>query len=99
METKTVSDLCEEHKIDFKGLAEKSGLEERVCRLLLMLMWARVDGKSPVEYLGAEEKKALVREFASEFLRQAPATLAAVMWAWKERLEADRQGSRTRPGS
>jgi aminoglycoside phosphotransferase (APT) family kinase protein len=78
---------------------EKSGLEERVCRLLLMLMWARVDGKSPVEYLGAEEKKALVREFASEFLRQAPATLAAVMWAWKERLEADRQGSRTRPGS
>jgi hypothetical protein len=28
METKTVSDLCEEHKIDFKELAQKAGLEE-----------------------------------------------------------------------
>ena len=28
METKTVSDLCEENKIDIKELAEKAGLEE-----------------------------------------------------------------------
>ena len=28
METKTVSDLCEEQKIDIKELAEKAGLEE-----------------------------------------------------------------------
>jgi hypothetical protein len=28
METKSVSDLCQEHKIDFKELAQKAGLEE-----------------------------------------------------------------------
>ena len=28
METKTVSDLCQEHKIDIKELAERAGLEE-----------------------------------------------------------------------
>jgi transcriptional regulator with XRE-family HTH domain len=28
METKTVSDLCQEHKIDLKELSEKAGLEE-----------------------------------------------------------------------
>ena len=28
METKTVSDLCQEHKIDFKELAQKAGMEE-----------------------------------------------------------------------
>ena len=28
METKSVSDLCQEHKIDFKELAERAGLEE-----------------------------------------------------------------------
>ncbi len=38
-------------------------LEARVCRLLPALMLARVDGKSPVEYLGAEDRH-LVREVA-----------------------------------
>ncbi|HMF16728.1 MAG TPA: hypothetical protein VKE98_05940 [Gemmataceae bacterium] len=36
METKTVSDLCQEHKIDFKELADRAGLEEgRVLAIVL----------------------------------------------------------------
>ena len=43
-------------------------LEGRVCRLLPALMLARVDGKSPVEYL-SEATQGLVRAAASELLR------------------------------
>ena len=39
METKTVSDLCEEHKIDLKGLAEKSGLEEGRILAIVLGRW------------------------------------------------------------
>jgi len=39
METKTVRDLCEEHKIDFKGLAEKSGLEEGRILAIVLGRW------------------------------------------------------------
>ncbi len=39
-------------------------LEKRTCRLLLMLMLARVDGKSPVEYLD-DEKKNFIRTFVT----------------------------------
>lgn len=38
-------------------------LEARVCQLLPALMLARIDGKSPVEYLNSD-KQALVREIA-----------------------------------
>ena len=39
METKTVSDLCEEHKIDFKALAEKSGLEQGRLLAIVLGRW------------------------------------------------------------
>ena len=42
---------------------DASALESRVSRLLPMLLLARVDGKSPVEYL-APSKQELVRKFA-----------------------------------
>lgn len=47
-------------------------LEARVCRLIPALMLARVDGKSPVEYLDDTEK-ALVRRLSIPLLR-SPAT-------------------------
>ncbi len=42
-------------------------LEERVCKLLPALMLARIDGKSPVEYLH-EENRSLVRVLSVELL-------------------------------
>jgi aminoglycoside phosphotransferase (APT) family kinase protein len=62
-----------------------SELEPRVTRLLLMLLLARVDGKSPVEYLDSARQ-----EFAREFVRaklsgEIP-SLAAITEAWFTRL-------------
>jgi hypothetical protein len=52
------------------GLAERfdENLSSRIGRLLLMLMLARMDGKSPVEYIVEERKKELVRDFAGRML-------------------------------
>lgn len=43
-------------------------MDRRTARLLPMLFLARVDGKSPVEYLTEEKDKALVRERARELI-------------------------------
>jgi aminoglycoside phosphotransferase (APT) family kinase protein len=50
-------------------------LSIRIGRLLLMLMLARMDGKSPVEYIVEEPKKELVRAFVGSML---PANVFAV---------------------
>ena len=51
-------------------------LDRRAAALLSGLLLARVDGKSPVEYLTAEPDKALVRGAAREMLRRPPAGLS-----------------------
>jgi 5-methylthioribose kinase len=51
-------------------------LDRRAAALLATLLLARVDGKSPVEYLTAEADKALVRGAAREMLRRRPAGLS-----------------------
>jgi aminoglycoside phosphotransferase (APT) family kinase protein len=57
--------------------------EARAVRLLLMLMLARVDGKSPVEYLlGQTGKQELVREFVHRELPAAPETFATLAARW-----------------
>jgi aminoglycoside phosphotransferase (APT) family kinase protein len=58
-------------------------LELRAATLLPGLLLARVDGKSPVEYLNADADKDFVREIAGRFLRSPPATLAEVRAAWQ----------------
>jgi aminoglycoside phosphotransferase (APT) family kinase protein len=60
------------------------GLEERAASLLPALLLARVDGKSPVEYL-SEEDKALVRSVARELLPVAT-TLEQIRRAWQRSL-------------
>jgi aminoglycoside phosphotransferase (APT) family kinase protein len=50
-------------------------------RLLPMLLLARVDGKSPVEYLD-QGKQAVVRQFARHFIVKTPPDLAAIVDAW-----------------
>ncbi|HWB87490.1 MAG TPA: aminoglycoside phosphotransferase family protein [Bryobacteraceae bacterium] len=56
-------------------------IEERVPRLLLMLLLARIDGKSPVEYL-KEPQKDFVRRFVHAQLPRPPVSLFALSDAW-----------------
>jgi len=54
-----------------------------LCRLLPMLMLARVDGKSPVEYLTDEKKRQSIRDFAAEsILRKKPGDPNELMIDW-----------------
>jgi aminoglycoside phosphotransferase (APT) family kinase protein len=59
-------------------------LEERAATLLPGLLLARVDGKSPVEYLGEEAQKARVRRVARALLLSPVKHLAAVRNRWQE---------------
>jgi aminoglycoside phosphotransferase (APT) family kinase protein len=60
----------------------KAGLEERVASLLPALMLARIDGKSPVEYLKTGKQKADVRAFAIHHLTEPLPRLDAFREAW-----------------
>jgi hypothetical protein len=51
-------------------------LEARAARLLPGLLLARVDGKSPVEYLTGATQRDRVRTLAIPFLRAQPARLS-----------------------
>jgi aminoglycoside phosphotransferase (APT) family kinase protein len=59
-------------------------LDSRTGRLLLMLLLARVDGKSPVEYLDPVRQD-FVRRFVEQELPSAPVSVAAVADAWSGR--------------
>ena len=59
-------------------------LERRAAALLPGLLLARVDGKSPVEYLTGAGDKARVRDFAHRFLQSPAATLQEIGAAWQE---------------
>ncbi len=65
--------------IDWEGVHE---VEARAATLLAGLLLARVDGKSPVEYVTAEADKARVRRCARRLLLDPPATLDAVESDW-----------------
>jgi aminoglycoside phosphotransferase (APT) family kinase protein len=54
----------------------------RAARLLPALLLARIDGKSPVEYVTAEVQRDLVRRVAFPLITHPPATLEAVRAAW-----------------
>ncbi|MFQ5936740.1 MAG: aminoglycoside phosphotransferase family protein, partial [Acidiferrobacterales bacterium] len=64
----------------------KDELETRAARLLPGLFLARVDGKSPVEYLTKERDKERVRRVASALLTRPPARLEHVRAAWGKEL-------------
>ena len=58
-------------------------LEYRIASLLPGLMLARVDGKSPVEYLAAE-RGAIVRTLAIEFLQQDNISFSMIDRRWAQ---------------
>jgi len=72
------------------GVAWEAGaaLEARAATLLPGLFLARVDGKSPVEYLSDEAERARVRRVARALLERPPAGLAEVRGAWAREVGA-----------
>ncbi len=58
-------------------------LEQRICLLLAAMLLARVDGKSPLEYLD-EDGRRRQRAFARRKLLSPAATLAAMHADWRE---------------
>jgi aminoglycoside phosphotransferase (APT) family kinase protein len=55
-----------------------SAIDRRTARLLPMLLLARVDGKSPVEYLTEESDKSFVRAAAIQMIVEPPVNLDAL---------------------
>jgi aminoglycoside phosphotransferase (APT) family kinase protein len=82
----------------FKGLAKAylagvvweapAAVERRCARLLPGLLLARIDGKSPVEYITAESDKNVVRKTARWLLAEPVDTLVSMAAAWKAGLAA-----------
>lgn len=64
-----------------------AALEPRVAALLPGLALARVDGKSPVEYLGVPQRDA-VRRTAISLLQNEPATLEQIAVRWTREFSA-----------
>jgi aminoglycoside phosphotransferase (APT) family kinase protein len=64
----------------------RAALEARASALLPGLLLARVDGKSPVEYIDQEAQRDAVRRVARPLLQHRPASLAAVSAAWRQEL-------------
>jgi aminoglycoside phosphotransferase (APT) family kinase protein len=67
--------------------ASGRALNERIPRLLLMLLLARIDGKSPVEYLD-EPRKQFVRHFVCAHLSQPRLSLTELSASWFSELAA-----------
>jgi aminoglycoside phosphotransferase (APT) family kinase protein len=70
-------------QVDWEPPAE---LEARAARLLPGLFLARVDGKSPVEYITTDADKDRVRRVARALLRSPPTHLDAIRQAWTREL-------------
>lgn len=64
------------------GPRADAAIEARTVRLLMLLMLARVHGKSPVEYLTAD-RQAIVTRALSPHVPVPPATLARFTAEWK----------------
>jgi len=69
---------------------DPAAAEGRAARLLPGLLLARIDGKSPVEYITAESDKNMVRQTARWLLANPVDTLAAIAAAWSTDLAAAR---------
>jgi len=63
-------------------------LEPRVARLLAMLLLARIDGKSPIEYL-TEDQRIFARQFARKTIQNDPSNLHDIFHPWFTQLKLD----------
>jgi aminoglycoside phosphotransferase (APT) family kinase protein len=56
--------------------------EARTAELLPALLLARIDGKSPVEYITAADDRERVRQFGRRFVASVPVRLGEIRQAW-----------------
>ena len=70
------------------GWELRAGFEARAARLLSALLLARIDGKSPVEYLTQDRQKDFVRAAARDFLAEEGLDLSRLPARWYERIGA-----------
>jgi 5-methylthioribose kinase len=69
----------------YAGAGDPGGLmAPHTATLLPALMLARIDGKSPVEYLTAADQKDLVRRFAKQELLRPRQDVESLLSAWQE---------------
>jgi len=66
----------------------RGALEGRTARLLPGLMLARVDGKSPVEYLDSDTVRDQARRFSCNYLKHPVSDLAVLADAWRKAIAA-----------
>ena len=71
--------------VNWEAAAE---IEARAAGLLAGLFLARIDGKSPAEYITAEADKDMVRGVARRFLLEPVACLAEIRTAWALAMQA-----------
>lgn len=64
----------------------REAIERRAAELLPGLLLARVDGKSPVEYIDDDADRDLVRGVAGALIRRPVGRLGDVVTAWREAL-------------
>lgn len=69
-------------KVDWE---DKSIFEKRVLNYLAVFLLARIDGKSPIEYIHNESDKNFVRNFAIELLNNKHITSQAVSKLWHKK--------------
>jgi 5-methylthioribose kinase len=65
------------------GWESMKDFESRTAALLPALLLARIDGKSPVEYVNHERSRQNIREFAKPLILNPLASLAAIRTAWQ----------------
>ena len=78
------------------GWEPRERLEQRAANLLAGLLLARIDGKSPVEYITDPRDKAFVRARAKAFLKTSGRTLQETCGAWVFEIERYFTASGTR---
>ncbi|HUL05614.1 MAG TPA: phosphotransferase [Candidatus Acidoferrum sp.] len=70
------------------GWEPPAAVESRTARLLPGLLLARIDGKSPVEYITDVGDKNMVRRVARQLLQAPPDRLEGILQVWRRELEA-----------
>ncbi len=85
-------DVLLESYMRFVNWESKHAFEARVGALLPALLLARVDGKSPVEYITAEEDRELVRKIALPLILSPPDSARATRNIWSETLRLSGKG-------
>jgi aminoglycoside phosphotransferase (APT) family kinase protein len=75
-----------------RQLTDAQAFDQETAQLLMMLMLARVDGKSPVEFLGPPKQETLRRFVVSRLARGWVGTLEKLTVEWFDAIKLDRAG-------